>query len=492
MTTARQILDSIPARFRPEKAKDLNFVVHFALTGDEELACTVKISNGQCAIYEGLVNTPHCVVKARSNHYIDLELGRLNPQMALLTGKVKVSSMATMMQFVKCFRRFSLEASLPPSATIMRPQRQGPLADVRILDLSRLLPGPMATLLMAQMGADVIKIEDPSSPDPVRGFPPFVDGQSAFYLHLNRTKRSVGLDLNQAEGRELFLHMVKQSDVVVEQFRPGVMEALGLGYQVLKTANPRIILCSITGYGQTGPMAHFPGHDLNYMAYTGLLDSMRTNEGRPTLPAFQAADVAGGSHMAVSAILAALHQRHGTGLGQHLDVAMTDSLFHLNALRIAEERATGQFNRDLAGSLASYNVYACADGQHVALGALEPKFWERFCALVDRPDWATRILDPNRETLKAEVAALFAQQPRQHWLDLLEQQEVCLAPVLTPLEGLAHSHIGARVHNDTWPVFSPSNPWPAPTLGADTAAVLNELNLPNLNLTLLRQRGVVQ
>lgn len=492
MTTARQILDSIPMRFRPEKAKDLVVTVHFVLSGAEELARTVHIAHGVCTMGDGLAGNPDCVVRAKSDHYIDLELGNLNPQMALLTGKVKVSSMATMMQFVKCFRRFGQLAPVEQTYVQPRSPRKGPLTDVRVLDLSRLLPGPMATLLLAQMGADVIKIEDPSSPDPVRGFPPFIDGESAFYLHLNRSKRSLGLDLNQAEGRNIFFELVKQSDVVVEQFRPGVMEALGLGYEVLQGVNPKILLCSITGYGQTGPMAHFPGHDLNYMAYTGMLDGMRDAHGVPVVPTFQAADVAGGSHMAVSAILAALHQRQTTGLGQHLDVAMTDSLFHLHALRIAEERGAGHFNRDLAGSLASYNIYACADGQFVALGALEPKFWERFCTLVGRPDWAPRILDADRELLKTEVAQMFALKPRQHWLDLLEHQEVCLAPVLTPLEALAHHHVGERVKGNVWPVFDPPTQWPAPGLGADTGTLWAELKFSPNELEELKQRGVVQ
>jgi alpha-methylacyl-CoA racemase len=314
-------------------------------------------------------------------------------------------------------------------------QTRQALSGYRILDLSKLLPGPLATLWMAQQGAEVIKVESPTSPDPVRHYPPVKDGVSAFYAALNAGKRSVSVDYRSEDGKEALLRLVESADVVVEQFRPGVMEAFGIGYEVLRKRKPDIILVSITGYGQKGPMAAMPGHDINYLSYSGVLDGLRDSKGDPVIPQSQLADVAGGSMMALNATLTALLHRERTGQGQHVDVSMARNAAWLQMLRITEEQATGGYDAYLSGKLASYNVYRCADGKHVALGALEPKFWQRFCVLVGHPEWAVRLPEP---TLKDDVAALFASHPMSHWTALLEHAEVCLSPVLTVQEAMEH------------------------------------------------------
>ena len=206
----------------------------------------------------------------------------------------------------------------------------GPLLGLRILDLTRLLPGPLGTMLMADMGADVIKIEDPNAPDYVRSFPPYVNGESVNYMAYNRSKRSVLLNYQTPDGRDQFLDLVKTADVVVEQFRPGHLDRLGIGYAAARAVNPRIIYVSVTGYGQTGPYAHLAGHDLNYIALAGVLGLTGDNSGtNPTIPGVQLADIAGGSYMSVVATLAALYARERTGEGQHVDVSMTDAVMPL-------------------------------------------------------------------------------------------------------------------------------------------------------------------
>lgn len=480
--TLAQVLDSIPKRFRPEKAGDYQAAFHFDLG---EVKRTVIIANGQCAVQHGLQETPTCAVRAKEEVYLSLELGELNPQMALMTGKVKVSDLSEMMRFAKCFRKYSAQA---PMRSIERPTSSGPLAGYRIIDLTKLLPGPLATLWLAQQGAEVIKVEDPSSPDPVREYPPLKDGISVFYGALNAGKRSLAIDFRKPEGKELLLEMVKGADVVMEQFRPGVMKAFGLDHDALKAVNPRIILVSITGYGQTGPMADFPGHDINYLSYSGLLDGLRDTDGNPVIPTAQLADVSGGSMMSLNAVTTALLHRERSGEGQHVDVSMTGMLPYLNTLRWAEEYATNGYEGHLSGRMASYNVYRCADGRHVALGALEPKFWKRFCQLTGHPEWEGRIIEQDQTSLKAEVAALFQSRPLAHWQEILEKEEVCLSPVLTLREASVHPQFASRAFP---PELGSSPLWPAPELGADNHALLTDLGVPDADIVLLRDKGII-
>lgn len=340
-----------------------------------------------------------------------------------------------------------------------------PLKGYRILDFTKNLPGPLATRWMAEQGAEVIKIESPTSPDPLRFYPPMDGNISVLHATMNAGKKSLAVNYRSEEGLEQILKLVETADVVVEGFRPGAMQAFGLGYEQLKCRNPKIVLVSISGYGQEGEMSAVPGHDINYLAYSGMLDGLRDSNGDPVIPGSQLADVAGGSMAALNATTTALLHRERTGEGQHVDVSMAHSVSTLQSLRIAEEVATGINESFLSGRLASYNLYKCADGKHVALGALEPKFWQKFCELVDKPEWINRLFE---DELKAEVQALIASQPRPFWTEKLENAGVCLSPVLTVQEAMNH------------PLFSKGYPSKtgkaelskAPELGADNEGLL--------------------
>ena len=371
----------------------------------------------------------------------------------------------------------------------------GPLLGLRILDLTRLLPGPLGTMLMADMGADVIKIEDPNAPDYVRSFPPYVNGESVNYMAYNRSKRSVLLNYQTPDGRDQFLDLVKTADVVVEQFRPGHLDRLGIGYAAARAVNPRIIYVSVTGYGQTGPYAHLAGHDLNYIALAGVLGLTGDNSGtNPTIPGVQLADIAGGSYMSVVATLAALYARERTGEGQHVDVSMTDAVMPLLSVAYAGH-AGGQSpergTMPLSGGLPNYGVYACRDG-YVALGTLEPKFWLKFCGLINKPDWSGFLLPTNPVQVadfKAQIQAVFTKRNRDEWTRFGLEHDILITPV-NSLDDLATDpHLMARQMTVTQehPVagsfrsigvplkFSgtPAQPaWPAPELGADTDDVL--------------------
>mgnify|MGYP002777673502 CR=1 FL=1 len=375
----------------------------------------------------------------------------------------------------------------------------GPLVGLRILDLTRLLPGPLGTMLMADMGAEVIKVENPSSPDYVRSFPPYLNGESANYLSFNRSKKSVLLDYTTPEGRETFLQLVQTADVVVEQFRPGFLDRLGIGYEAAKAAKTDIIYVSVTGYGQTGPYAHLAGHDLNYMGIAGVLGLTGEAGGPPVIPGVQMADIAGGSYMTVVATLAAVYARQQTGQGQHVDVSMTDAVMPLLSVSYAlfsgMRQAIPRGMLPLSGGLANYNVYPCQDGNYLAVGTLEPKFWQRFCEVIDRPDWLPLMLpgEPDR-ILQARqtVEELFLTEPLAHWVALGLQHDLPLTPVydLPDLENDPHLQarqmIITQEHPKAGPFKSigvplkfsvtPARPaWPAPLLGEDTEAVLREI-----------------
>lgn len=378
----------------------------------------------------------------------------------------------------------------------------GPLLGLRILDLTRLLPGPLGTMLMADMGADVIKIEDPNAPDYVRAFPPYVNGESANYMAYNRSKRSVLLDYQSPDGRDQFLNLIKTADVVVEQFRPGHLDRLGIGYAAARAVNPRIIYVSVTGFGQTGPYAHLAGHDLNYIALAGVLgltgDNADHNGGPrpPTVPGVQLADIAGGSYMSVVATLSAVYARERTGEGQHVDVSMTDAVMPLLSVAYALYAGTGKTpgrgTMPLSGGLPNYGIYQCGDGKYVALGTLEPKFWQKFCTLISKPDWLPFLLptDPGQLTdFKTQIQGVFRKKDRDEWTHFGLEHDILITPVNTLDDLDTDPHLMARqmIVTQEHPVagafrsigvplkFSgtPAQPaWPAPTLGDDTDAVL--------------------
>lgn len=388
---------------------------------------------------------------------------------------------------------------------------KSPLSGIKILDLSRLLPGPLATQMLADMGAEIIKIEDVNSPDYIRFFPPFVGDDSALYLSLNRNKQGIALNLKSEEGKEIFFSLLKTADVVIEQFRPGVLDKMGIGYNQAKSINPKIIYVSITGYGQTGPYSQKAGHDLNYIAMSGLLANIGTKE-KPAIPGVQIADVSG-SYAAVNGCLAALLQLPKTGKGQHVDISMTDSampfatLIHANAWAENKNVKRGEFQ--LSGALASYNVYETSDQKFVALGALEPKFWKTFCFAVNQPQWENRLFGTTEEIeqLKNDVATLFKSKTRKDWEEFSEQHDVCLSPVLGTNELQNNSQLQARnmvleteAGNKKLNTigaaikFSESEnqqPKSAPKFGQNTDDVLTQLGFSNEQLAELRQKGII-
>jgi crotonobetainyl-CoA:carnitine CoA-transferase CaiB-like acyl-CoA transferase len=340
-------------------------------------------------------------------------------------------------------------ASLPDDSAIS--SVAAPLAGLRVLDFSRLLPGPLCTLHLADMGADVLKVENPrTGGDYARSLPPLEDHQSYLFNRLNRHKRSVALDWTTPEGLEAAMRLAEGADVLIESFRPGLMTRQGLGWEVLRQHNPRLVYCSLTGYGQTGPLAHHPGHDINYLAYSGLLDQTGTRQGPPAIPAVQVADILGGSLTALAAILAAVIAQQRTGQGQYLDVAMLDGLLASAPIALSTLLAMGQSlprGQDLlTGAMPFYDVYETADGRWMALGALEFKFWERFCQAVARPDWVAKhyVFGDEATALRAEVASLFRGKTQAEWTALLEPAQCCCTPVLTLAEALEHPQVQSR------------------------------------------------
>jgi len=321
------------------------------------------------------------------------------------------------------------------------------LRGIRVLDLTRLYPGPFCTMLLADMGAEVIKVESPGEGDYLRLMGPADGEQSLFFRMLNRNKLSITLNLKTETGVKLFLRLAETADVVVEGFRPGVVDALGIGYQQAREVNPGIVYCSVSGYGQDGPYRERAGHDLNYIALAGILDLTGGKDGPPVIPGVQIGDVGGGSLMAVMAILSAIVARQRGGGGCYLDVAMLDGLVSWLPLAAAEHfagRPVGRGEMMLNGGLACYGVYRTADGGYMALGALEPKFWREFCRAARREDLAALQYQDDQEALKRDVAAVFAARPRREWEEIFRQADACCEPVLSLAETFAHPQVMAR------------------------------------------------
>jgi len=326
----------------------------------------------------------------------------------------------------------------------MTPTSNPLLSGIRILDLSRLLPGPFCTLYLAQLGAEVIKIEEPNGGDYTRALSP------EMFAQVNRGKKSLTLDLRKASDVQLFHRMVEQSEVVLESFRPGVMDKLGCGYETLKALNPRLVYAALTGYGQSGPYRDRPGHDMNYCGYAGVLDQMGCAGGPPAPGNFQIADLAGGALTCAIGILAAVIGARASGQGTFVDVGMMDGTLAMQVVSLATIRTLGtapQRGQDmLSGGLPNYAIYECADGKHLALGSLESKFFQRACVLAGRPDLLKKPLAPGKagDGLRQELVALFKSKTRDEWDALLAHEDSCASGILSPDEVLRNEQVRAR------------------------------------------------
>jgi crotonobetainyl-CoA:carnitine CoA-transferase CaiB-like acyl-CoA transferase len=326
-----------------------------------------------------------------------------------------------------------------------------PLGGIRVLDLTRLLPGAVCSMHLADMGADVIKIEDPGPGDYSRHRRPGDKaGLAPIFGQINRNKRSLKLDLKQADGVQTFMDLAANSQVVMEGFRPGVMARLGVDYPRVRDRNPAIVYCSLTGYGQDGPLRDAAGHDINYCGYAGVLHQIGSRDGPPAVPNFQIADLLGGSLSAAMGILAALVDAQRTGEGRYVDVAMTDCALAHNVVpvgrAVAEGAARPRGEDTLSGGLPCYGVYETADGGYMALGALEQKFWQAFCEAVGRPELIEHhmVSGETADRVRGEVAAIFKTASREDWTERLAGADCCATPVLSPEEARRDPHLRAR------------------------------------------------
>lgn len=382
-------------------------------------------------------------------------------------------------------------------------QPHRPLAGLRVLDLSRLLPGPYSSRILADFGAEVIKIEPPGGGDWLRYVPPLEDGVSLLFRALNRGKKSLTLNLKSDEGRSIFMRLIPTADVLLEGFRPGVMERLGLGYEQLARANPRLIYCALTGYGPEGPYRERAGHDLNYIGLAGLLELTGMRDGPPAVPGAQIADLTGALWAAVG-ILVALAGRERTGQGQRVDASFLGAALACLPVAVARHAGGQPMRRgesDLTGGAVCYQIYQAADGGYVTLAALEPQFWAAFCQAIGREDLLEEQFAPAipGHPVYDALSALFRSRPRQEWADLLAAVDACCEPVYTLEEALESVPVQALgmlagagllppVRLSAQPVLSPI---PAPLLGEHTAILLAELGYSEADIERLHQQAVV-
>jgi len=394
------------------------------------------------------------------------------------------------------------------------PRRRGALEGVTVLDLTRLLPGAFCSQMMADMGAEVIKIEDPRGGDYNRAWEPKAKTESGSFLLLNRNKKSVTLNLKTPEGHAAFLRLVDDADILLEGFRPGVMDRLGLGYATLAARNPGLVYCSLSGYGQDGPLRLAPGHDINYMGTAGALQLFgKAGEG-PMVPGLSIADVGGGSLMAATGILAALYSRTVDGLGQFIDISMTDGTVAWLALHGADhlfgnvEPRGGE--RPWIGQAPCYNIYRCADGRYVALGALELHFWERFCELVElKPELRTHYPEGRAaEDQRAALAGIFLGRTRDEWASAGEAADIPLTAVNDMGEAFRHPQmvhrqmllhvdhpVEGRVPQLGFPIKLGGTPceirMPPPTLGEHNEEVLGRAGYSTDEIAAMKAGGAI-
>jgi alpha-methylacyl-CoA racemase len=382
------------------------------------------------------------------------------------------------------------------------------LSGIRVIDLTRLVPGPFASMLLADLGADVIKVEHPEGGDPERASAPQEPGRPSYrFGMLNRSKRSIVIDLKSPEGSELLARLAEGCDVLIEGFRPGVMARLGLGNEELRRRNPRLVYCSLSGYGQNGPLAALPGHDVNYLAVAGLLQHF-VADGENHLPWLPLSDL-GGALTAVSAILAALVARGRTGSGEYLDIAMADCSLYWLQTRAQWWLSTGQDadpeSSYLSGAWPGYGVYRTRDGKLISLGALEPAFWVRLCEALGLPQYRDAQRDVGlREDIQQAIRSALQTRDRDDWQARFTNADVPAAPVLGVGEALTHENFRARGRSGEGAshqrilapfdpvVSSPATPGPAPGLGEHTDAILAEMGVPADEIARLRNAGTIK
>ncbi|HEX5842860.1 MAG TPA: CaiB/BaiF CoA-transferase family protein [Pseudomonas sp.] len=390
----------------------------------------------------------------------------------------------------------------------------GPLSTLKVLDFSTLLPGPFASLLLADMGAEVLRIESLSRMDLVRVLPPHDGGVSASHAYLNRNKRSIALDLKKPEAVAMVKQLVAEYDIVLEQFRPGVMDKLGVGYAALKAINPKLIYVSITGYGQSGPYKDRAGHDINYLALAGIASYTGRRETGPLPLGIQAADIAGGSLHGVIGLLAAVIQRQATGQGQQVDISMTDCVFSLHGMSGAGYLAAGvepaMENQALNGG-SFYDYYRTRDGRWLSVGSLEPQFMQQFCAAIGRPELAARGLSQkpeDQQALKREIEIEIERRDFAEWSQVFAGLDACVEPMLNLSEAVEHPQLKARglvtevpragqapQRQIACPIkFSSGLPEPrhiGAALGAHTEAVMAELGYSPEQIAQLKAAKVI-
>lgn len=396
----------------------------------------------------------------------------------------------------------------------MSAARRTALGGLTVIELSRLLPGGLATQMLGDLGADVIKIEQPGIGDPMRAFPPQGKGDSGTFLIGNRNKRSITVDLKSASGKQIVRRLAAKADVLVEGFRPGIAERLGLGEAELRALNPRLVYCSISGYGQDGPYRDVPGHDMNYLGLTGMLQLIARPETGPLVPGPLFADIGGGTMMAVYGILAALLARTTTGRGQFVDVSMTDGAMHFMHSHASEYLIAGREPKGgeqrVAGGSAPYNIYRCSDGKYLTLGVIEEHFWHRLRELIGPERLPAEPFPPPQETARARSALgeAFATRPRDEWVELLWERDIPAGPVNSFEEAFADPHMQARkmlLHVDHpvegrlpqigFPVKFSDTPGhidrPPPVRGEHTDEVLAELGYSNEQIAVLKSEKAV-
>ncbi|MCW5828394.1 MAG: CoA transferase [Deltaproteobacteria bacterium] len=391
-----------------------------------------------------------------------------------------------------------------------------PLEGIKVLDLSRLLPGPFCTQLLADLGARVVKVEDTQGGDYARAGAPAIDGQSAFYAAINRNKQSIKLNLKKPEGVAAFKKLLPNFDVVVDTFRPGVVEKLGVGYETCRAIHPKVVYCAITGYGQDGPYAQRAGHDNNYLALAGVGGITGEPGRRPVLCGFQLADLGGGALFGLSSILAGLLQAQRTGTGTYCDVSMHDGAFAFLAPHMAgylqqKDNVPGPSTMLLSGAVVCYNIYQTKDGRYMSVGSLEPKFWQAFCQVTKRPD-----IQPFAFTKAADgekgyetVRELFRSKTQAEWAELLKDADCCVEPIWDFAQTENDPQLAARkmwisIRNRKGEsVKLPSHPFrfstvekksedaPPPQYGEHTQAVLKEFGFTDADVAQLKTGGVI-